>query len=215
MSDIGPESTELAAPAEPTQRDLPLRGTRAEQIRTLHVQYVPGALYGDAVGATVGARFHGIDVAGTAPEYAADVAARMNPRDPAEDMLVAQLVLTHARVLRLTEAALRQETIGAACRLHEYADRATNTYRRLLLGLAEYRRPARSGDTPPPIKQANIAGQQVVNNYGNATREQGSAREPAAPSALPADADRIAGAPGECPSCATVAVEHGAADAGG
>jgi hypothetical protein len=71
--------------------------------------------------------------------YVDDLIERMAPRDPAEEMLVVQLVLTHARVLYLTDVANRQERLESIRTVHEYADRASNTYRRLMLALADYR----------------------------------------------------------------------------
>jgi hypothetical protein len=125
----------------------------------------------------------------------------MSPRDPLEEMLVTQMVLAHARVLRLTQLAAKQNTVEGLRTTHEYADRASNTYRRLMLAFAEYRRPPRTGDTFAVVKQANIAGQQVIQNHENsttnATNEQGSKPAPhypvdaqgtpASPPALPTD----------------------------
>jgi hypothetical protein len=116
--------------------------------------------------------------------------ARMVPRDPVEEMLVAQMLLAHARVMHLTALANRQTGLEQIRIVNEYADRASNTYRRLVLALAEYRRPPRKGDTFTAIKQANIAGQQVVQNHENSsavpTNEQGCPATPVAP-ALPAE----------------------------
>ena len=114
-------------------------------------------------------------------------------------MLVVQALMAHARVLHLTNPANRQESFQGLRIVNEYADRASNTYRRLMLALAEYRKPPRGGDSFTAIKQANIAQQQVVMNgetsrAGNATNEQGDGpdarrrHEPReAPQALPAE----------------------------
>lgn len=137
-----------------------------------------------------------------ASAHGRDVINRMAPRDAAEEMLVAQLLFAHARVMRLTEMANRQTDIEAIRVYHEYADRASNTYRRLMLALAEYRQPPRTGDTFAVVKQANIAGQQVIQNHEiattNATNEQGlrpntssDRSSPANPAALPADTGRV------------------------
>ena len=134
-----------------------------------------------------------------AAPYARDVIKRMAPKDPAEEMLVSQLLYAHTLVMRLTEMANRQTSVEGITAVHEYADRASNTYRRLMLALAEYRRPARSGDTFAVVKQTNIAGQQVIQNHENpkqtATNEQGFTAPgfgdgpPAPPPALPAECD--------------------------
>jgi hypothetical protein len=134
--------------------------------------------------------------------YAQAVIADMAPRDAAEEMLIAQLLFAHARVMRLTALANQQIGLESLRVVHEYADRASNTYRRLMLALAEYRRPPHTGDTFAMVKQTNIAGQQVIQNHENsttnATNEQGSkpipgdARStPASPPALPADTGGI------------------------
>lgn len=99
---------------------------------------------------------------------------------------------------RLTALANQQTGLESLRTVHEYADRASNTYRRLMLALAEYRRPPRAGDTFAVVKQANIAGQQVIQNHensgANATNEQGCGRPTGdaipghtTPPALPAD----------------------------
>lgn len=130
---------------------------------------------------------------------AKDAIIRMAARDPAEEMLIQQLVLAHGRVQRLTAILGSETKIDAIRVVAEHAERASNTYRRLMLALAEYRSPPRTGDTFAVVKQANFAQQQVIQNQenqnGNATNEQGcSVGErgtcaPAAqnPAALPAE----------------------------
>jgi len=123
----------------------------------------------------------------------------MKPRDPAEELLISQLVLTHTRVLHRTALASKQTFLEAIRIVNEYADRASNTYRRQMLALAEYRRPPRGGDSFTAIKQANIAQQQVVmsgdsNGKENTTSEQGlDCTEPleARPAALPTQSGRV------------------------
>ncbi|HEX8915136.1 MAG TPA: hypothetical protein VF796_22485, partial [Humisphaera sp.] len=142
--------------------------------------------------------------------YAFDLIGRLAPRDPLEEMLVAQLLQTHARVTYLNVYAAQQSSLKWSAQFHEAADRASNTFRRQMQALAEYRNPK-----PPPrsvtrIAQANIANQQVVHNAagpsagaGNATNEQGSpdARtgrpETAPPPALPAVPGRAGGPAGD------------------
>lgn len=177
------ERTPLRLPGNP--------GTHKEAARKLHGPGLAGMVYGNAVRQRMN-QLCDLDVGDSGCNYIEDVLERMAPRDPMEEMLIQQAVLAHARVLHLTEYANRQERLEAVKVAHEYADRASNTYRRLMLALAEYRRPPRVGDSFTSIRQANIAAQQVVQNgeirtSGNATDEQGS-EAPEPPKALPADA---------------------------
>lgn len=158
----GPEAAECQHDGEP----LALAERRA-----LHGRTVPSVVYGVAVGPIVGSarEFE-------ASEHARDVIDRMAPRDPAEEMLVAQMLFAHARAMHLSQLATRQTDAEAVRIANEYADRASNTYRKLLLALAEYRRPARSIEALTVVAQANIAGEQVVQNHAQiATNELGSA----------------------------------------
>jgi hypothetical protein len=142
-----------------------------EGARKLHSSSLPGVVYGMALIPILG-KEGGKD----ASAYARDVISRMEPRDPAEEMLVAQMLFAHARVLRLTELTQDAATPDALRVIHEYADRASNTYRRLMLALADYRRPFRSGDTIAVMQQANIASQQVIHTNEIRTNEQGIER---------------------------------------
>lgn len=154
-----PTTPKLPAPPKkelPSARSTPA-SDHASKVRTKHAEVLPGVVYGRALAPMLGE-----DAEPDACAHAVDVFARMAPRDPAEEMLVAQLLFAHSRVMRLTELANRQTSIEGLRVVHEYADRASNTYRRLMLALAEYRRPPRAGDSFTAIRQANIAGQQVV-----------------------------------------------------
>lgn len=164
--------------------------------RRIYGRAVPAAVYRMLIASVLGDQFDGV----ADPERdAMAVIASMAPRDPAEEMLIAQLLFAHARAMRLTALAGMQKELEAIRIVNEYADRASNTYRRLMLALAEYRRPPRTGDTFAVVKQANIAGQQVVQNYENSTNkstnEQGCGRgsgdaggSTAGPPAVQADA---------------------------
>lgn len=170
--------------------------------RTVHGRAIPGLVYRSALSPMLGPA---LDKLPDPSAFAQSVIEDMAPRDPAEEMLVAQLLLAHARVMRLTELANRQTQPDAMRITHEYADRASNTYRRLMLALAEYRQPPRtprSGDGFTLVKQANFAQQQVVQNHENsnakATNEQGCNPNPGdargtaeRPPALPTDASRF------------------------
>ncbi len=164
----------------PQQVKLELDGnpeTDAESARFMHTRAATGLVYRNAIHKRLGPLFEGINAAQSAFTYADDVMDRMEPRDLMEEMLVSQAMCAHARVLHLTDLANCQTSLDGMKTVHEYADKASNTYRRLMLALAEYRKPPRAGDTYTAIQQANIAGQQVVmnsdNQSGDATNEQG------------------------------------------
>jgi len=210
------ESTDELRDFEPTPFRLPGNpGTDKRAARKLHGPGFAGMVYGNAVQRRMSVLAGGFNVADSGCNYVEDVLERMGPQDPLEEMLIQQAVLAHARVLHLTEYANRQERLEAVKVAHEYADRASNTYRRHMLALAEYRRPPRPGDSFTAIRQANIAGQQVVQNgeiraSGNATNEQGS--EPArAPQALPAEPGGAGIFAGLCTPREAVGAIHGAA----
>jgi hypothetical protein len=80
---------------------------------------------------------------GVASKYMAELVEAMNPRDPLERMLVEQLVYCHHRAASLQAWAMRQTKPEHSQRLNELADKAMNTYRRSMLGLADYRAPRR------------------------------------------------------------------------
>jgi hypothetical protein len=70
---------------------------------------------------------------------------RVRPRDPIEELLVAQMVQQHARLTYLNVFAAQQANLKWGQMMHDAADRTVSTFRRQMLALAEYRRPA-----PPP-----------------------------------------------------------------
>lgn len=100
--------------------------------------------------------FGGVSLDKSAVTYADDLIQRMAPRDPLEEMLVVQALMAHARVLHLTDLANRQTDLDSIRIMNEYAYKASNTFRRLMLALPEYRRSPRSGHTFTAIKHANI-----------------------------------------------------------
>lgn len=164
----------------------------------MHGRIAPAAVYANALTPRLLYVLDELERPGEAMDYAKTLIEKMNPRDPAEEMLVAQMLMAHVRVLHLTDIANKQETLNAIRTVNECADRASNTYRRLMLGLAEYRRPPRASDSFTAIRQANIAGQQVIQNHENAqpknaTNEQGSgapSRLPEGPAAISVDTGR-------------------------
>jgi hypothetical protein len=133
--------------------------TDADAARQVVVNVVTSTIIGDAVfGETVG---EGADLRVTTQRFVDDCVERMAPRDPVEELLISQLLLTHGRVVRLSHLAQQKLSYDEIRNLNELADRASNTYRKLMLALAEYRRPAR-GSSITAIQQANIANEQVV-----------------------------------------------------
>lgn len=202
------------------------RSSKPEAARALFGHFLPAAVYANATGELVAGMLGNLDAKPAAVRYADDLLTRMNPRDPMEEMLIAQALMAHARVMHLSSLANQQTDTEALRTVNEYADRATNTFRRLMLALAEYRRPLRAGDSFTTIKQANIAGQQVVMNADhlakeNTTNEEGSTHAqanqhaPKSPEALPADARGAGVPPGHGGPRAALGAVHRAADGRG
>jgi hypothetical protein len=157
----------------PTDRPAPATVTAEERrVRAMLGRTLPGVVYGMALKSTFGQEIESNGIG-----FALDAIERMAPRDPIEEMLIAQILFAHARVVRLTSLANEQTAIDSIRVINEYADRASNTSRRLMLALAEYRRPAMPGGNLSVVQQTNIAGQQVFQNHEltptNATNEQG------------------------------------------
>jgi hypothetical protein len=154
-----------------------------------------------------------------ATDFIGAIIQSVKPRDLVERMLCVQMAWTHARLARLSVTAASQENIKSFAVVHQAADAATNTFRRLMQALADYRAPRR-GEGFTAVKNQYNANQQVVQNgnpeIGDATNEQGlPAAAPTAASALPLDARRpclatTVGASGEA-----VAVQHRSADGRG
>lgn len=160
--------------------------------------------------------------------------AQMQCRDPMERALVTQVLLAEARSVRLTGLASKQTDLAALKVTHDASERAANTVRRLVLALAEYRRPRQFTSIR---RQVNRAGQQVVqNNFVGGQQEVVSGRKKRArkkttnelqsggrerghgagdAEALPGDAGGPGGQTGGDLTDGAVAVLHGAADAGG
>jgi len=165
--------------------------------RSIHGRALPGQVYRTAVTPLVGEQLERMP---DPSAWAQTVIADMAPRDPAEEMLVAQLLFAHARVMRLTQLANIQSSPEYIRVMHEYADRASNTYRRLMLALAEYRRPPRTGDTFAVVKQTNIAGQQLIQNHEissqTTTNEQGCRSDAGNPRSPTAGSPALSAHPG-------------------
>lgn len=189
-------SSKKKGPGHPLNPNFDAPGTNRKQAKTIHASKLPSSIYASTLMNLMHGRFDE-----DAMLYAMTVLEEMSPRDPAEEMLISQLLFAHARVQHLTNLLGAQTSVEGIRVISEYAEKASNTYRRLMLALAEYRRPPKSGDTYAIVNQANITQQQVVQNQEGrseiATNEQGSAadqqREPSGPSeapSLPADTGR-------------------------
>ena len=141
--------------------------------REVHGKAMAGIVYANALTHRI-AKMFPKSLTKSALVYMDDLIKRMAPRDPVEEMLVVQMLLTHARVLHLTDWANRQESLEKLRGVNECADRASNTYRRLMLALPEYRHPP-SMSSFTAIGQANFATQQLIqtNEAGTTTNEQG------------------------------------------
>lgn len=183
-----------------------------------HCKALPSIIYGRALAPRFGEQ-----AAQDAMAYAQDAITRMVPRDAAEEMLIAQMLFAHSRAMRLTELANKESDLEKIRILNEYADRASNTYRRLMLSLTQYRCPLRAGDSFTVVKQANIAGQQVIQNHEQstkiATNEQGCQLDrsnapgtTASPAHLPADTSRIGCPAFVGPESSTLETLHRTAD---
>jgi len=146
--------------------------------KQVHINIMTSAVHSSGLAKRIGKMIVGIDLGQTSDGFVEHVFKGMNPQDPAEEMLVSQLVLAHTRAMHLADLAICQTNLDQIRIVNEYADKAANTYRRLMLALGEYRRPRKGGDSYTQIQQANIANQRIVDNRENpndknTTNEQG------------------------------------------
>lgn len=94
-----------------------------EVTRLMHTEFLPGIVYEKAL-----APLLGDGLQSRASDHARDTISRMAPRDPVEEMMVAQLLFTHARVIRLSELANQQSSLDAIRVMNELpTERATPT----------------------------------------------------------------------------------------
>jgi hypothetical protein len=104
----------------------------------------------------------------------------VKPRDALEEMLVNMAAATYARFMRLNKRAAEQDTRDNVAVVNHAADQAANAFRKLMLGLTEYRRPRGMKVFAP---HANVGQYQQVNYQdgnaqdGNGSNEQGLSRE--------------------------------------
>jgi hypothetical protein len=105
---------------------------------------------------------------GTALAYAQDLLQSVRPRDEMERMLVTHALWCHGRIAKLNVMLTKTARIDEVRVLSELIGRASNDFRKAMLGLSEYRQPRRVYR----IQQLNQAGQQVVNNGNRKTNER-------------------------------------------
>ncbi|MEM1331477.1 MAG: hypothetical protein AAGG07_13050 [Planctomycetota bacterium] len=118
--------------------------TDPSSARQIHTEAVSGVIYANVLGRSIQQAFGEFDLSPSAMCFVRDLVERLAPKDPLEEMLVVQALLAHARSMHLTTLSAAQADLDGIKTLNEYADRASNTYRRLMLALAEYRKPPQS-----------------------------------------------------------------------
>ena len=119
-------------------------------------------------------------------KYPADVIADLKPQDSLDEMLIHQALCIQERMKYLSLMATQQIDAKSMMQVSEAADRAANTFRRIVLAYDERRRPPQQSGSYTRIGQANFATQQVVQNGEadkriprNIANEQGSTGEQA------------------------------------
>jgi hypothetical protein len=95
------------------------------------------------------------------------LARQLAPQDAVEEMLVAQMVSTCFRALRLARDAAIQTDRRSADMHYLHADRAFNLYRRQMQSLSDYRRPRTTSFTA--IRNASFTAQQVIQSPAAST----------------------------------------------
>jgi hypothetical protein len=211
------------------KKDMAEMAKTPEGARIIHAYLLPGVVYHRHVSQIAGGDEIIMD---SARRFVSDLIERFKPRDPVEEMLIAQMAWTHARLAKVSGQAGIQENVKWSQHLHEAADRAANTFRRQMLALAEYRRPPSNKSFTAigqaSIAQANIAQQQVVQNgkseNKNVTNELGSPAsgdtrdvqtaivEPAKQAAISSEPQGIGGTASLGGTEQAVAAEHRTAD---
>ena len=95
----------------------------------------------------------------------------MCPRDALERLALSQMLLVHGRVAWLSKLLPAQADAGSLGVVSEACERALGSFLRLMRAFREYREPKNSSTTVS-IGQANVAGQQVVQNLRGAPRKR-------------------------------------------
>jgi hypothetical protein len=103
---------------------------------------------------------------------------QIQSKDGLERLAISQVLVTHGRVMWLSKLLTEQTNTKAITAISASIDSALSTFARLIRALDEYRRP-RAANTTVSIGQANVAGNQLVQNiqnqevtpkYGNQTK---------------------------------------------
>jgi hypothetical protein len=94
-----------------------------------------------------------------------DFQEQMHPTDPLLALALTQALIAHGRAAWLAKLAAAQTNPKSLCLISEASGRASHTFARLMNAILQYRRPAAT--TTVSIAQANLAGQQVVQNVLN------------------------------------------------
>jgi hypothetical protein len=222
---------QLPAPIEPKGQELARPGVGPVQLTPLNERVRAQALE----------RAHPMSLAGVAyihvsnkmalPQELADAAGpgacafleAMPPRDPLEHLALSQLLLTHGRVAWLSKLLTAQAEPQSFAIVSDACEKALGSFVRLMRAFREYREPRNAGPTVS-ISQANLAQQQVVQNFSrqevsrNENGDEQSRIHPAeitsAEKILPADASRPEGFTGHGREKQTMGVEHGASNSG-
>lgn len=100
------------------------------------------------------------DHLGGAVVHLTDTLSQLEPRDAIEAMLIEQMTLTHARVVKLSAQSMLQTNESWRRMMSEEYERAANLFRRQMLAFHEYRQPPKR--TFVAVRNANIANNQVV-----------------------------------------------------
>ena len=103
----------------------------------MHIDIMTSAVNNSGLSNRIGRIIVGIDLGQTSDGVVEHVFDGMNPMDPAEEMLVSQLVLAHTLAMHLADMAMSQTNLDQIRINNEYSDKAANTYRRLMLALDE------------------------------------------------------------------------------
>jgi hypothetical protein len=218
-------SDKLTAKKEQTSRTVIEATNRADVVELARKDpKVLQAIHNQAFGAWVMGQLYGNDelLKETAPEYVFDALSEMRPRDVFERLLVHQCLWTHVRIGQLSQLAGQQKNRDSLRIVNEAADRALNTFRRMMLAFAEYRSPR---PAPSFVKQQNLAQnmavQQVVsvdseekNKTKIVANEKETLHAPIPTKALPADTGTTRISPRDDTAYPALAMGNGTEDAG-
>ena len=157
-----PDSQKLARPGS-EQLDAATFDNHNQNIVKIMAKYHPDLLGDLAYTSVTDAVFDGDEFSDASRSAGLEFQKQMRPKDPLERLALTQALLAHTRATWLTKLATTQSDVLALRITCEAADRSSCTFARLLRAIAEYRQPRNASPTVS-IGQANLAGQQVVQN---------------------------------------------------